>query len=807
MDSRGTLLESGYLLLYVSASWIAGVFLADKAWRTHLLGCGRPVLYVLVVAAFLVLFLSYFVKMSGRGNFAFWILLLGIGMLGFARYVSHPLFPCPTASYVEFYADGSNLTVRGIISGYPEERENGFRYVMQVSEIGFQNGKRLSVHGKVLFSMGLDSPRLYYGDEVEVLGKLTRPRSFEDFDYRAFLARKGIYSLVLRPRFRLLSRGHGSAFWRWVYSLRRSSRRKIDRLLPEPEASLMDGILLGIESTIPRDLYDEFNKTGTSHIIVISGFNITIVAGLLMLLFGRLLGDRWGALSALAGIALYTVFVGANPPVVRAAFMGGIYVLGVSLGRQSTAIVSLFFSALLMTLIDPLVLWDLGFQLSFAATLSLVLFSNPIEEWVEERLKGLMPPSIAEKTLSFLNDALIVTFSAQILTVPLIAHSFHRVSLVSLPANFFILPVQPYVMIGGAVMLAGAVLSHAIAQILAAIPWLFLHYTVWFVRFFAGLPFASATVPRFGTGWLVGYYALVGALALRPGKVRGVVRNAFRGFRVEHVLVALVLLDVILWQAGSHSVDGKLHVFFLDVGDGDAVLVQTPDGKRVLVNGGGSGTALLNAVGGCLPFWDHRIDVLVVSGIGSRFSRGLGAFLERYSVGEVFVSENLRDSPEWKKLETESLRGDSSKVKPLYPGARLLLGKGAVVDVVGRGGRVYALRIAWGETCFLLPADTSPADESWMAERWGGGLRCSVLLAPEGGKKGSSPKEFVQAVHPEYVVFSFGKRGKRYGYPNADVLWRYEKAGARALYTCKDGSIELISDGRSVSLSRPAGSR
>ena len=792
-------MRSGYLLLYISTAWLAGIELADRLWKAHLIGCNRPRPIAFAIVAAILLLAAFASSKLEKGKVALWSLLLGVGLLGMARYAFHPASPCLTPADVGFYADGSNVVLTGLVSGYPEERPNGFRYVITARKILTSGGKKLRVRGMVLVITDRSAPPLKYGDEVEIQGRLTIPKVFSDFDYRAYLARKGINSIVQRPgNVRILDRGRGSAFWRELYAVRDASRAQIESLLPEPEASLLDGILLGIESTIPKELYDRFNRTGTSHIIVISGFNITIVAGLLMLLFGRIMGERAGAVAAVVGIAVYTLFVGANPPVVRAAFMGMIYVLAISLGRQSTAAISLFFSAMLMTAINPLMLWDLGFQLSFAATLSLVLFSAPIEEWAAAKVRTMMSPSVAEKAISFLNDALIVTFSAQILTVPLIAHSFHRVSLVSLPTNFFILPVQPYVMIGGGAMLAGAAISHSIGQVLAAIPWLFLHYTVWFVRFFSRMPLASVQVPGFGAGWLVGYYALVGAAAIYPGKVKEIASRLARSLRLKHVAIGLALLDILLWQANAHAADGRLHVVFLNVGDGESVLVQAPDGKRILINGGSSSTALLTALGRHMPFWDHRVEALIVSGLGSKFSHGLDGFLRRYSVPQVFVSSDLADTPEWNKIESDIPH--RPRVEKMLPGARLLLGDGVVIDVLGQGSTTYALRVARGKTCFLLPADTRPENELWLAKKWGNSLRCAVLLAPESGRKGSSPKEFVLAVRPRYVVFSLGKRSRSYGYPDAEVLWRYNQVGAKALYTDRNGDIEFVTDGETTTL-------
>ena len=236
-------------------------------------------------------------------------------------------------------------------------------------------------------------------------------------------------------------------------------------------------MLLGIESGIPDDVAEAFKATGTTHVIVISGSNIALLSGVLMAGLSRVLGKRRAAFPAIAGIILYVLLVGADAAALRAGLMGGLFILAIYFGRRSTAYVSLCASALFMTVLNPLTLWDIGFQLSFMATLGLILFTPTIEGQFERLLARGLTRERMRRVMGILNDALIVTLAAQVTTLPVIVYYFGRISLISLVTNFFILPAQPPIMTGGMATLVAGLAWEPLARGLALIPWLFLTYT------------------------------------------------------------------------------------------------------------------------------------------------------------------------------------------------------------------------------------------------------------------------------------------------------------------------------------------
>jgi competence protein ComEC len=786
-------------LVWVAAAWVAGLVIAHH-W---LVPAGvEPPSLLLLSSVPLAALLFWHKDRTMRLSSACALALL----LGALRYqVAVPDMDDP--GFVAHYNDHGWATVEGIVQSYPDTRDTWTNLRVSAESLEME-GARYPVHGTVL----LRAPRFperRYGDKLRASGFLETPPEFEGFSYREYLARADIYSLIYRPQIERTASGQGSLFWATLFAIKDRACDVIARLMPDPEASLMQGILLGIESGIPPDLYDDYNITGTSHIIVISGANITIVAALFSLAFGRILGKRRAYWLTIAGIILYVLLVGADAAVVRAGLMGGLFVTALYLGRQSTAYVALCASAVALTLINPQALWDVGFQLSFAATLGIILFTPGIERIFERGLTRFVPKHQARYGLRFLNEVLIVTLAAQILTLPLVVYHFGRLSLVAPLTNLLILPVQPPIMTwgGAAVMVGLAPFLEPIARILAWVPWLCLAYTNTIVRWMADWPFASLQINPASAGRLMFYYVVLlgGVWFLRQR--RGYARRIWERMTARWsttVLIGVPLAGAILvWLAVLQLPDGKLHVSFLDVGQGDAILITAPDGQQILVDGGPSPTALASALGREMPFWDRSIDLLIMTHPDADHITGLVDVLDRYHVGGWLDNGRPDDDAIYAECQ-KKIKQEGVPYHTLHAGDRLELDRGLVLEVVhppkdlmngveaASNNNSVVLRLVWKEASFLLTGDIE-AEAEHLLVRSGQPLEADVLKVAHHGSGGSSTAEFLVAVNPQFAVISVGA-DNRFGHPNEAVLDRL--GNVTILRTDEQGTIEFVTDGQ-----------
>jgi len=777
-------------LIHLACAWLLGIYLGSLLQL--------PVWMVAVVAVSCGLAcLALRALPRARALFACLLALsLGLWRYDLAR-------PTLTPGLLAQYNDGGSVSIRGWVANDPVPQDRTSQLTLSAQAVDAGDGW-LPVHGLLL--VRVPSHASYqYGDELEVWGELQTPPEDGDFSYRAYLARQGIHSLISYPKIRLLGHGQGKPLLQWLYAMRRHTRDIIVAMLPEPEAALLTGILVGSDEGIPRALMDQFRATGTAHIIAISGFNITLIAASLVRVFTRVLQRYIALVVAMAVIALYTVFVGAEAPVVRAAIMGGLSALAVIVGRRSHAPTALLAAAWAMTAWQPFTLWDVGFQLSFASSLGLVLYAEPLQRACQAVLVRVVPEATAKRVSALLQDALLTTIAAMVTTLPLMFYHFGHFSPLGLLANALILPVQPAIMYLGstAAMLGWVFLPLAKGVGWAA--WLFLTYTIRVVETTAQWIGASGMATAVHPAVALGYYAALAMVTIgrRPRvnlaeALRGLLN---RGTMRKALLVALALSAILVWVAVASLPDGRLHVTYLDVGQGDAILVQTPAGHRLLIDGGPSPAMLLAALGRHLPFWDRRLDLVMLSHPHDDHLRGLLNLPERYWVRQVLVA-NLSDPPTLHQQWCQQLAEDDISLLEVDQPMEVDFGDGVSMQVLPPQPVVYdslddtslVVRLRWREATFLFSGDLE-AEGVLRLHRDGCPLDCTVLKVPHHGSEGAVTQELLAATNAQLAVISVGAEN-RFGHPAEETLACLGQAGVRTLRTDVHGTVEITTDGQ-----------
>lgn len=457
-------------------SFLAGVVIAS------LLGIRIPIVYLVSCIIFLLFFLGLF--WSNRG-IRFSVAVLLCCSVGALRYI---------AAFPEVTPQEGQIQLQGYIAAEPDARIDGVRYIIKL--VGHVSN--------VYVKTGL-YPSYAYGDHVILHCRLEAPPKYiEDFRYDMYLARFGAFAVCRDPDMRNIGEGAGSPVLRQLLFFKSVISSLVSQLWPEPYASFMAGLLYGYRGGL-GDLQDAFIRTGVSHIIAISGYNIAIITTILITAFSYLRVRRKSAFwFVVALIVLFVLFVGASPSVVRAGMMGILVLVARQVGRLSRPANLLAFAAAAMALQNPFVLvWDAGFQLSFLATIGILYLAPRWEEAIE--------PYWSRRML-FLRDALLQTMSAIVATLPLILYSFGQLSVVALPVNLLILWMIPWAMLAGAVAIVIGFLSLPLGMLVAWVAWLGLSYMIIIVQWFARLPFASVPfhlplVPML-LAYLFGWYML-----------------------------------------------------------------------------------------------------------------------------------------------------------------------------------------------------------------------------------------------------------------------------------------------------------
>jgi competence protein ComEC len=452
-----------------------------------------------------------------------------------------------TSSDVAFYnapqsADDQSVTfvtLTGKVTGEPTlaDRSQTLRVSAEAIRLA-DSTPPIAIKGDLLVIVPR-YPEYSYGERLSLVGKLTAPPQFAGFDYAAYLSHLGIYSYMSFPR--TTSLGHPDGDWlaASIIGARASARDALQQAIAETQSSLAVGVVVGDRSSMPDDLKEAFKVTGTTHILAISGENISLLVGLVWLAAGGGKGKRrmpvWLTLVTIATLVIYTAFTGATASVVRAAIMGAILLVAPLVGRRYDPLAALAVAAAGMVLLDPYVLADAGFQLSFLAMLGITTLAPQIYEFSKRmRLPAALGLPIA------------TTLAAQAATLPLgilLSGQFSLISpLATLTADLALLPLMLSGIVTAFIGLLPAI--SALGAISGAVAWLSASWLLWWVQLWASLPFASVRVEGFVPLYSALYYATLFPAIWLLGDVRRKGRFAALWPRIRPVTLGLTAVTV-----------------------------------------------------------------------------------------------------------------------------------------------------------------------------------------------------------------------------------------------------------------------
>lgn len=670
----------------------------------------------------------------------------------------------------------------------PHELAGLVGQVVETEGLAASSGKRFVLHAvRVLRPAGVQGSRVLVrgrspvavGDQVRVSGRvlpLPEARNPGEPDPARFLYRDRVRAVLAADRVVVLEPGRGYPVLRAAAHLRAALQAVYRRAVRPPLDAVLAGVVLGIP--VPdRGLQEAFRQSGLVHLLVASGAQLSAVAAAAYVVVRRFPRTARSA-AALAAVVAFAVVAGWEPSMARAALVATIAVAAGLVKRELDPATMLALAAAVLAADHPMLLWDVGFQLSFAATAALVFVAPALQ-----RALRFGPPWIREGVAS--------AAACQLFVFPLLLWHFGQLqpwavaaNVLALPASTFLVPVG---LLGGLVGLLWPPLALPVLWAAEA----GCAYLVWVARTVSALPGATVHVahPKL-LAVLVGVWAVLGLAAWR-GKMRW----------PRAVLWAAAAVAVAVWVRALPP-PRYAEVVFLDVGQGDAVVVRGPEGHRVVLDGGPEPQPLL----GYLARAGGRVDVALLSHPHADHVVGLAHALRRFGAGVVLDPGYPHPTPAYAEfLRTVRARGLPYRVA--RRGIRVELGREGSLEVLwppaslwqgppGANENSLVVLLRWGQVRFLFPGDVEAGAEAALVAS-GDDLRAQVLKVPHQGSRTSSSDAFLRAVSPEVAVLSVGK-GNPYGHPHREVLARYARHGISVYRTDRDGAVVIRTDGRAL---------
>ena len=717
--------------------------------------------------------------------------------------------------------------MEGILDRPPEQSRGRTQLLIRSQKVILSN-RQIPVDGLVLIFLKEEDPSLRVGDRLRVLCRLYPPRGFQNpggFSYERHLAFERIHTIgFLSEKKRLVKLGEGfkNPVTLQVERWRDHIRDFLNQKANPPASGIFKALVLGEQSDIPEQIKEYFILTGTAHLLAISGDQFGIVALLSFSLLIWILKrsefllltidiKKWAAGLTIPCIVLYAFIAGGGISVIRAAIMVITFFLSILFDRERNLLHTLALAAFLILIFSPPSLFDVSFQLSFLAVLSILyLVPRIFQEFNKEGISLLLKTSWKKNVFKYVTLPLLVTGVAILGTAPFVALHFNRFSPVGFFTNLFIIPWVGFLIVP--LSLAASIFSFFFTPFAALLIFVNEFITAILLRvlaFLASIPYASFFISTPTVFEIVLFYLLLFLVVhLRKGKK---IQYLFAG------LCIVFVLDLTFWNL-KDSFQKDLRLTFIDVGHGDSILVEFPKGKKMLVDGGGLHEDRFDVGKNVIaPFlWKkkiRRIDTLVLTHPDPDHLKGLNFIASQFSIGQFWESGFQTESEPYlqlkkilreKKIKTQSLNEGTPpqvihgvEISVLNPPVWNATQR-AVQNLSDLNNSSLVIKLRFKNVSALLAGDIGKEAEGRMLRK-DYLLRSDVLKIPHHGSSSSSSSAFLERVKPKYAILSVGERniGKL---PHPEVLKRYEQLGTSLFRTDRHGAISVVTDGEHIEI-------
>ena len=773
------------------------------------------------------------------------VLFVALGYLSIQSWIT-PRFPL---DHVTHFTDTSPWEIVGVIDTLPVKHSNRQKFILRIQTLG-KNNKSFSVSGKIRVTVSGKGLQLARGDRIGFFSRIKSIRNFNNpggFDYKRYMAFKKVWGTVYvaEQKLTVLNKNSEKSIGQIIENARSRISDLIDKTGTGKEQGVLKALIVGDRNSISQNLREIFNRAGIGHLLAISGLHIGIVATAAFLFFNWLLSynklflrhawtKKGAVILSVVPVFIYGLLSGMSPSTQRAVIMVTVFLMAFLFESEHDTMNTLAVAAMLILIVHPPSLFSISFQLSFAAVLAIIYGLLRVQiPWTPDS-SGIKKPS-SFKAVTKLLYFFMASFFAIIGTLPLVMFYFNQISLVGLCANFIIVPLIGFVVVPLgllSVFIYPLTVSGSLVFLKAGA--FVLAQALGIVNFVAALPFAAVktVTPTYFEVccFYVLFWAVLNLKRIRPEASAG--QNNVQS--IEHrasgqvfmyksaALVAMLVIlafsaDACYWLYNRFWHD-DLRITIIDVGHGNAALLELPKGYNILLDGGGFSDNSVFDIGARIIapiLWRKKIktvDTIILSHPNSDHLNGLIYIAKHFNVKNVWTNNEKANTLGYKKF-VEVIKKNKIHM-PGYKGVTGIHDINGVrldifyppVDFINKrkhekwrnlNDNSLVLKASFGSKSFLFPGDIKARAEYELVSTAGDRLKSTVLLAPHHGSKTSSTKAFLEKVDPQIVIISSGWKS-RFGFPHPSVEEKYNEQGCHVLGTALNGAITMSTDGQTL---------
>lgn len=669
--------------------------------------------------------------------------------------------------YLEIYKDDKSIiSATAVVIKGPSEGEYNYKYTVKARTGKYKNKKFIVYINKK------NKKLLEYGDLIEIKGEYSAPevaRNYKGFDYSQYLKTLNIYGTIKVEESKIINKNQLSPILISINNIKEKMIDNANRNMPKRTANLLLGILIGERDNIQEDIIESFRTANLSHILAVSGAHTSyIILGITYLISKSKTPKRIGYIITIINLLIFIIITGASYSVVRACIMA-IVVIGAKICyRKENFFTSICISLIIILIQNPFAINDIGLKLSFMGTTGIVIFNKSITNFF---IKLKIKQKIAE--------VLSVTFSAQLMIMPITILNFNTISLTFFISNILASPLLGIIIIFGFISIFISSILNPISKILFLILHIFLELLILVSKVTEKIPGSSILVKTPNILFAIVYYILIlffnYFFVIKQNPTRRFHKKIIKIITIKNIknafkVIAVVFLIMLLLTRIVRIINPTLKIYFIDVGQGDSTLIVTPKNKKILIDGGEGKTNVLFQY--LLDRRINKIDYIIISHFDSDHCNGLIEIIEKMRVENIVMSKQSKESEEYKKI-LEIIKQKNIKVSSVKAEDKIIIEKNLYTKILNPAEKfefqdlnnnAIVAKLVYKNFSMLFTGDIEKAEEN-LAKKYKNELKSTILKVAHHGSKTSTSEEFLKYVEPQIALIGVGENNN-FGHPN-----------------------------------------